>query len=457
MEPSGLTHVRNTFLALLCSLLWIGCVTSRAAGGERGEEPPPEGESEPISVRWAWIHGEESRSAPPFLRVTTPGTTSTSEGFGYQSLTLELDLVADVPPALALILIHCDHNWEPTRSVFIQDRSRLRAGDFIIDPAPFTARNYDYKARVAFPGGSSPIEILHSGNYLARVVDYYNEDRVIAELRFFAVESVAGVSLQMTSDFFESAWTDKAQEGLHARVEVTPGLSLFSSNFRAVDLIEQGKWDQPLVADEDAVRKFVEKGDYRVTWSPWYGGKVLAEFSNLPSGNEHRVLDLTDLATFPVIDGPISTRLSDEPRFASFAERDNDGLPRFDYVESTEDDYVYFEFSLDIQGEKVYDDMAVVGTFNNWTPTWDWRLVYDPDTRRYLARGWLKRAVHEYEYVSGKWNVDEGILEKAEATLLEGNSVYASHTWYALAYYRDQTSLAYDRIVGVGVDVSGGR
>ena len=101
--------------------------------------------------------------------------------------------------------------------------------------------------------------------------------------------------------------------------------------------------------------------------------------------------------------------------------------------------------------------MAVVGTFNNWTPTWDWRLVYDPDSRRYLARGWISRAVHEYEYVSGKWNVDTGLLERAEGTLLEGNSVYASQTWYALAYYQDQAAGTYDRIVGIGTDVSGGR
>lgn len=455
MGLSGLIHVRNLFLVLLCGILYVGCVTSKTSGEE--ERAPTSEESQDITVRWAWIHGDEGRSTPPFLRVATPGGTSGGEGFGYQALTLELDLVADLPPNLSLILVHCDHDWNPTRSVFIQDRSRLRTNDFIVDPAPFTARNYDYKASITFPASSNSVNILHSGNYIARVVDYYNEDHVIAELPFFAVESVAGVSLQMQSDFFESAWTDKAQDGLVARVEIIPGLSLFSSNFQGIDLIEQGKWDQPMVANEQSARKSAKEGEYRSSWSPWYGGKVLAEFYNIPSGNEHRILDLTDMVSFPAIDGPVSTRVSDEPRFATFAEHDNDGLPRFDYVQSTDDDYVYFEFNLDIQGEKVYDDMAVVGTFNNWTPTWDWRLTYDPSTRRYLARGWMKRAVQEYEYVSGKWNVDEGILEMPEATLIEGNSVYATQTWFALAYYRDQTSLAYDRIVGVGADASGGR
>ncbi len=456
MGLSGLTYIHKHVLVLFSVFFCVGCVTSKIS--EEENDDPPENDSEQIvTVRWAWIHGQESRSAPPFLQVTSLGTTTSSSGFGSPALTIELDLLADLPPTLALILVHCDRNWNPTRSIFIQDRSRLRATDFIVDPAPFTARNYDYSARITFPSSSNSVEIQRSGNYIARVVDYFYEDRVIAELRFFAVESTAGVGLQMESDFFESAWTEKAQEGLRAHVEVTPGLELFSPNFKAVHLIEQGKWDKPLVADEGSARKVPRKGDYRATWSPWYGSKILAEFHNIPSGNEHRLLDLTDLVEFPAFDGPVSTRLNDEPRFTSFKERDNNGLPRFEYVQSTEDDYVYFEFTLDIEGEKVYDDMAVVGTFNNWTPMWDWRLVFDPDSRRYLARGWLKRAVHEYEYVSGKWNVDEGILESPESTLIEGNSVYASQVWYALAYYRDQTSLSYDRIVGVGVDVSGGR
>jgi hypothetical protein len=205
------------------------------------------------------------------------------------------------------------------------------------------------------------------------------------------------------------------------------------------------------------MRRAVPRGGYRTTWSPWYGGKIVAEVTNIPSGNEHRILDLTDFSRYPSNSGLISKAFSDQPRYATFGEYDNNGIPRFEYVPTGDDDFVYFEFRLDLESEEVFDDMAVVGTFNNWTPSWDWRLVYDESSNRYVARGWLKRAVHEYEYVNGEWNVDKGILERAEATLLEGNSVYATQQWYALAYYANQTSLKYDRIVGVGIDVSGGR
>lgn len=409
------------------------------------------------TLRAGRIYGGDRSSTPPFLRISAPGSNGPALGFGSNSLTIQADLIADAPPNLVLELVHCDRNWVPTKSIFIQDRSKLRASDVQIYIPPYGAEGYDYTATVEFPSESNNVEIEYSGNYRARLVDAFDDRNIIAEFRFFVVESTAGVSLDMISDFFESAWTDKVQEGLRARIEVKPPSELFSSGFEAVHLIESGKWEQPLVASQDAMHSVGSKGDYRSSFSSGFAGKVIAEFSNIPSGNEHRVLDLTDQMNFPPGVGIITTRLSDQPRFATFNEEDNDGIALFNFVAPEDQDYLYFEFRLDIEGEKIYDDMAVVGTFNNWTPSWDWRLVFDPDSRRYVARGWIARAVQEYEYVSGKWNVDTGILEGAEGTLLEGNSVYANQTWYALAYYRGQTANAYDRIVGVGIDRSGGR
>lgn len=440
-------------LLSLCATALAGCVIPQAGGAAGGGTGSP---AIGVVARRGFIHGAESSSAPPFLRVASPGTSETPKGFGSAQLTLEIDLLADAPPTLTLVLIHCDKDWVPTRNTFIQDRSRLRSTDFEIFFAPIGVRNYDYNAIITFPSESNPIEIEHSGNYIARVVDAFDETKVIGEYRFFAVESAAGVRVEMISDFFESAWTTKSQEGIRARVEVDPGITLFGSQFNAIHLIESGKWSQPRISEE-RMRLTEERGDYRATWSSWFGGKILAEFANLPSGNEHRVLDLTDIMTFPSTDEAITTRLSDQPRYANYSERDYDGIARFDFVPPEYNDYVYFEFRLDIEGEKVYDDMAVVGTFNDWTPTWEWRLVFEPVSRRYVARGWIKRGVHEYEYVSGRWDVDSGRLQMPEATLLEGNNVYADQTWYAIAYYRDQSALSYDRIVGVGVDVSGGR
>lgn len=453
-------NVRGLLLLAVVAVagtMFCGCLTRTYSGGGGDSARDRSDANYEATVRGARIYGAENRSAPPFLRVNPPGIGSSGGGFGAAALTVECDLIADAPPSLALVLVHCDRNWKPTQSVFIQDRSRLRANDFLVERAAIGVLNYDYSARITFPSESNLIEIRHSGNYIAQVVDYYNENKVLAELRFFAVEATAGVRLDVISDFYESAWTSKLQEGLVARAEVTPGNTIFTTQFTGVHLYEQGKWLHPLIADDDSRRRAPEKGTYRSTWSSYFGGKVVAEFFNIPAGNERRILDLSDVLDYPPSDGVLTTRLSDQPRFATFSEQDNDGLTVYNYVSPEDDDYVYFEFRLDLEGREVKDEMAVVGTFNDWTPTWDWRLVFDPASKLYVARGWIRRAMHEYEYVTGKWNIDKGVLEKAEATLIEGNNVYATQTWYALAYYHDETSLSYDRIVGVGIDGSGGR
>ncbi len=447
---------RLFFLAgcILATVMLAGCTTRSLSTADGSVEKDDRYKAE---VVWAWIHGSENMSSPPFLRTADPSGGSNVAGFGSPALTINCDLVADAPPTLGLILVHCDRNWKPTQSVFIQDRSRLRSTDFIVETAPIGVWNYDYSASITFPSETNTIEVQYSGNYIAQVVNYFDNQTVLAELRFFAVESTAGVRLEMISDFFESAWTEKVQEGLRARVDITPGPTSFSTQFKGVHLYEQGKWLYPMLANDNSKLRTPPRGSYRATWSPFYGGKVIAEFFNIPSGNEHRILDLTDVIDYPSDAGVITTRLSDQPRYSSYSEQDNNGLVLFPYVSPEDNDLVYFEFRLDLDGEEIYDDMAVVGSFNNWTPSYDWRLVYNSITGQYAARGWIKRARHEYEYVNGKWNVDSGILEQAEASLLEGNNVYTSKTWYALAYYSDQTALSYDRIVGVGTDISGGR
>lgn len=464
MVRSGLMQDRRVWYPILLLLVLgavavNGCVPptverrSGSMGSDSSEVIPPS----LLQLRSGRIYGGTRSNTPPFLRISSPGSNAAPLGFGSDNLTIQADIIADAPPTLVLELVHCDRNWVPTKSVFIQDRARLRASDVQIYIPPFGAEGYDYTATVTFPSASNNIEIRYSGNYIARLSDAFDPDIVVAEFRFFAVESTAGVSLDMISDFFESAWSTKAQEGLRARVEVTTPIELFSSGFEAIHLIESGKWNHPKIASDETMRSRPARGSVRTTFSDGFAGKVVGEFYNIPSGNEHRLLDLTDQLNFPQGAGIVTTRLSDQPRFATFGALDNDGMPLFHFVAPEDQDYLYFEFRLDIEGEKVYDDMAVVGTFNDWTPSWDWRLVFDPDSRRYIARGWIARAVHEYEYVSGKWNVDTGLLEQAESTLLEGNSVYASQTWYALAYYRGQTASAHDRIVGVGIDASGGR
>ena len=78
------------------------------------------------------------------------------------------------------------------------------------------------------------------------------------------------------------------------------------------------------------------------------------------------------------------------------------------------------------------------------------RSAFDEQSGFYIARGWVKRALHEYQYVSGTWDEDAGILRDAEATLLEGNTTMSTQQFLAFVYYRESTAGGYDRVIGAG-------
>jgi hypothetical protein len=435
-------------LAILCS----GCVPpggiSRSSGSSASTD---DSLSTPELTRalGARIYPAGNESAPPVLRLSEPGKPPTSE-----ALTLTFEMVASAMPSPTLILVHCDALWRPTESIFIQDNFKLRSSDFKIEHSPISARFYDFRLSITFPAPDLRIEILHSGNYLARVVDYYDNSKIYCETRFFVIEQKSTVDMDVYSDFYESSQTKVLNHGLKARVEAQPSGDLFAARPRGIHLYRSGEWYSPIMAGDESLMKEASPGEPRTTWNAYFGGKAIAQFSNIPAGNEHRLLDLTDILQYPPTNGPLSTPLSDLPRGGS-APPDNNGMVGSRFVSTTDDDYVVFEFRLDLAGYESKQDIFVVGTFNDWRATPEWQLHFDKASGFYVARGLIRRAFHEYQYLSGEWDDDAKVLRHADPTLLEGNSTYATSLFYSFVYYHDPTSGGYDRLIGAGAAWSG--
>jgi hypothetical protein len=404
-------------------------------------------------VRWVRIYGASDETSPPILRLPVKGTPASQ--IGSDALTLQFDMQADQLPNLTLILIHCDHDWVPTENIFVQDPIRLRSSDFAIERAPVGVHGYDYSCSITFPSRESTIKIAYSGNYIARVVDYYDNSRILTETRFFVVEPKAPVGMLITSGFYQSAQTEVLQHGLNIQCEAAATNDLFMSQIRAIDIYKAGVWWKPMIASYDVSGHEQKAGEYWSLWNSSFGGKAVSQFYNIPAGNEHRILDLTDLTLFPAsAGGLLTTPLSDLPR-QTFSMFDNNGYAISRFVPLSDAEYVYFEFRLDLKGAQVNQDICVVGTFNDWKPSEEWRMVYDKQSGFYTARGWIKRAMQEYEYVAGKWDEDTGELRQADASLLEGNITSTSQPYYGMVYYKEITGGGYDRIVGVGGGLSG--
>ena len=260
--------------------------------------------------------------------------------------------------------------------------------------------------------------------------------------------------MDIYSDFFESAQASSLSHGLKIRVESEPAGDLFAAQPKGVHLYKSGEWFRPIVAGEGSHLEERGRGEPRTFWNASFGGKTVAEFSNIQAGNEHRPLDLTDLLQYPPTNAPLTTPLSDLPRSGA-ANPDNNGRIPQRFISTSDDDYVVFEFRLDLAGYQANEDIFVVGTFNNWLPTPEWQLHFDDASGFYIARGLIRRAFHEYEYLAGEWDVDAGVLRNPESTLLEGNSSYSTALYYAFVFYRDPTAGGFDRLIGVNVGWSG--
>jgi hypothetical protein len=403
-------------------------------------------------VRWLRIHGAASEASAPVLRIG--GGDADRLSVGATALTIELDLMSETYPNLELRLVHCDRHWQPTENIFVQDFMRLRSHDWDIRPTIAGTRHYNYSASITFPRADGMLRIQHSGNYIARILDIYDDEVVVAETRFFVAEARADVELYTYGDFFDSPLTDVIQKGMRIRVEARPDVDLFSNQINAIHLYRWGDWKRPAVASSDGMFDDPPLTGTRARWESFLGGMGVAEFSNIASGNEHRILDLTDIAIFPALGQVLTTPLSDLPR-QGFLEFDNNGVAETRFVSSRDEDYVEFEFRLDLTGRAAREDIFVVGTFNDWTPAPEWRMQFDSTSGMYEARGLLRRARHEYQYVAGTWDAATATLLGEDASLIEGNNAQAMHPYMALIYYRDLGSGGYDRIIGAGMGWTG--
>lgn len=457
MAPNGSTRGRSMPDTILRLLLLTGvivtlaplgaCTIMRASSGRTtGVDGHPA--VKPI-VRWMRIYGTGSEGNAPVLRIG--GGDASRLGVGSTSMTLELDLQSENYPNLELRLIHCDRNWVPTENIFVQDFMRLRSHDWEIVPTIAGTDHYNYSARIVFPSSDGMLRIQHSGNYIARVLDVYDDEVVVAETRFFVAEGRADVDIYTYGDFFDSPMTDVIQKGLRIRVEARPDVELFSNQINGIHLYRWGEWLRGAAAAPDRMFDEEPAMGVRARWESFLGGMGVAEFYNIASGNEHRILDLTDIAQFPALGQVLTTPLSDLPRQGGFMEFDNNGVAESRFVSSRDQDYVPFEFRLDLMGRAAKEDIFVVGTFNQWVPRSEWQMHYDEESRMYVARGLIRRAKHEYQYVAGTWDADSGVLRNEDASLIEGNTSQSVHPYLALVYYRDLGSGGYDRIIGAGM------
>ncbi len=440
--------INGIFFAVIIFLLFEAFVINAIAQDDEDWLNTGGDKKVPSQVRFIRAYGRDNERFPPIVLI---GNTSHiyQPVVGYEFITIEFDIAANVPPALYAKFIHCTYDWQESDNAFLRDMMYNRTTVFDWISAPIGQNYYGYKVKLQVP--NAQIKFKFSGNWKVKIYEMDNDDKPIAETRFFVVEPRAKCYVGMYPEFYEPVFP-VSSTGLVVEGIVSTNLNLVDGNANTAVLYKNNRWFEPYVITSSFDAPF--SSQYRYSFGTSVVGFLTTEkryrIQGLPAENAYRILNLADLAHYPVTNEAIRPPFSDLRRDGTFWEPDDDGAMVTDFVPDGYEDYVFVEFLLDPEGWVSREDVFVVGSFNNWKPDARWMMFYDEEDRYYKLRQFIPRARHNYLYATGSLNIDNGKVERYSYDQYEGNTTAGYHTYIMFIYYREFDYGGFDSIIAVG-------
>lgn len=352
-------------------------------------------------------------------------------------ITITFDVDETNPPNFQVKVFHCDANWERTNNVFINDELRnFTKFPLAFTPSPAGVHTYTYSYAIQLPGPPGIEQFRYSGNYIFEVWDEDGTEP-LGRGKFYVAETKDDESVRVYNFLrpSETAPRNRVNEivvsyNVPPRNPTDPE-GVIPSGVRTVAIVKNRETEFPYIIDVDDRNPdtFVEG----LTTD-----RLVFVHDNVPAGNEYRRLDLTNIDLYPSgsllrsVDGP------DVSRYLHQGGPDFNGTSIL-VTGSRYAEMLQFEFDF-LCDEQDPAPLYVLGDFNGWKPTAEWRMSYDETNRRYILRANLRRGAYDYEYVK----------DGNDAFDTEGNDWQTVNLYTALVYYHDVRYGGFDRIVRFG-------
>lgn len=393
-------------------------------------------------------YGADNENNPPIVLIRD-GKSKINPQIGEEYITIEFDVDAPVSPSLYVKFIHCSADWQETDNIFLNDFIKTRTTLFDWQSAPIGQNFYSYRGKIKVP--NQQVKFEFAGNWKAKIFDIYNDEKPLAETRFFVVKPKIECEIGMYPEFYESQFP-VSTIGLTIEGICRSRTALIDGNVRVAAVYKNHRWYEPyFISDNSQFEN--QQSSFRYSFNTWIRGFLSAgmrfRIQGLPAENSYRILNLAELGYYPPSVQFIKSPFADLRRNGNFWDYDDDGAMITDYVPFGYEDYVPFEFQLDPEGNISREEVFVVGSFNNWKPSADWQMIYDEEERMYKLRQWLPRARHNYLYATGSLNIDDLQVEKYSYDEFEGNTTGGRQSYLLFVYYREYDYGGYDSIIGV--------
>ncbi|MHB1049340.1 MAG: type IX secretion system plug protein [Bacteroidota bacterium] len=365
----------------------------------------------------------------------------------YGRVTIEFDVTTSLAPNLQIIFTHASMDWQADENQFVNDPAKIRTDQLTYTPAPAGAYQYTFRYKNSFPNSRNQVAFTYSGNYLFRIVNADDNDRVLVEGKFIVAEETVPASVRIENRYHPGS-TDPYNQVNYVAVTVNAPAEyraddrtgVLHSDITAVDIIKNWNIDRPYRIDLNnrTAETFVENFT-RPVKTFW--------IRNIPAGNEYRKLDLSNTTMYPNRKRAVPVGGPDVSRFQWQGKPDANGASKLRPFTGANSDYLEVDMRLRL-ANPLARNVYLVGSFNGWEVRPVYRMEYDTVTQLLTFRHWLRRGVYDYQYVTGDED-GSGTVVNQDWIALEGNDWRTTNRFVALVYYKDRRFGGFDRIVGM--------
>jgi hypothetical protein len=368
-------------------------------------------------------------------------------------MTLKFDDMSGIERNFFYRIIHCDRNWQP---------SGLRDNDYIdgFNDEPIRGFTYSINTRIpyihynqSFPNRLTKFKM--SGNYVILIYEDSPENPILTQ-RVVLCENTMSLDVQQVfaSDV----------ENIKHKQEFT--VDIFNTNLKlrnpqeelSVVMVKNSNWNSartavPYFIANDKIR-FNKLGSFQFwggvehrffdTRSLTMVGRGVEKITRNTLGFN---VDLTESLSWnddfytTIFDYNGGFYIDNEDGLGVI---DATGMPLFSESPTRDinSDYVMVNFSLKSKVDLFSDeDIYILGAFNNWQPSPDYRMDWDEETRLYKKSILLKQGYYNYSYTVV--NSDGEFFENK----IDGSWSETENDVTAIIYFKGITDLA-DRAVG---------